>query len=211
MDDPEQAHAYACADFSEPHQAFLERFALCFPRHRPRQVLDLGCGAADITIRFARAYLDATLTGLDGSPAMLAYASEAVTRSGMGHRLKLNEARIPETDLPRHAFDTVISNSLLHHLHDPQMLWRSVSDYAAPGSVVFIMDLRRPDTRDRARELVEEYTATEPVILQRDFYNSLLAAFRTEEIITQLWQAGLSHFQVEAVGDRHVIIHGTFA
>jgi ubiquinone/menaquinone biosynthesis C-methylase UbiE len=211
MDDPEQARAYAGADFSEPHQAFLERFAQCFPRHRPRQVLDLGCGAADITIRFARAYPDATLTGLDGSPAMLAYAHEAVVRSGMGLRLKLSKARLPETGLARHAFDTVISNSLLHHLHDPQALWRGVSDYAAPGSVVFIMDLRRPDTRDRARELVEEYAAAEPEILQRDFFNSLLAAFRTEEITAQLWQAGLSHFQVKAAGDRHVIIHGKFA
>lgn len=55
MDDPEQARAYAGADFSEPHQAFVERFTQCFPRHRPRRVLDLGCGAADITIRFARA------------------------------------------------------------------------------------------------------------------------------------------------------------
>ena len=211
MDDPEQARAYAAADFSEPHQAFLERFALCFPRHRPRQVLDLGCGAADITIRFAHAYLDATLTGLDGSPAMLAYAREAVARNDLGHRLKLSEARLPETGLAHHAFDTVISNSLLHHLHDPQTLWRGVSDYAAPGSVIFIMDLRRPDTRDRARKLVEEYAAAEPEILQRDFFNSLLAAFRMEEITAQLLQAGLPHFQVEEAGDRHVIIYGRFA
>ena len=58
MDDPAQAYAYANADFSEPHQAFVERFTQCFPGHAPRRVLDLGCGAADITIRFARAYAD---------------------------------------------------------------------------------------------------------------------------------------------------------
>ena len=30
MDDPEQARAYASADFSEPHQAFVERFTQRF-------------------------------------------------------------------------------------------------------------------------------------------------------------------------------------
>ena len=62
MDDPEQARAYALADFSEPHQAFIDHFARCFPRHRPRRVLDLGCGPADVTIRFARAYPDCVIT-----------------------------------------------------------------------------------------------------------------------------------------------------
>ena len=69
MDDPEQARAYASADFSEPHQAFVERFTQCFPGHAPRRALDLGCGAADITIRFARAYPDCELTAVDGAPA----------------------------------------------------------------------------------------------------------------------------------------------
>jgi 2-polyprenyl-3-methyl-5-hydroxy-6-metoxy-1,4-benzoquinol methylase len=110
--------------------------------------------------------------------------------------------------LPCRAFDTVISNSLLHHLHDPQTLWRAVTQYAAPGAAVFIVDLRRPDSRERAGALVDEYAGTEPEILMRDFFNSLLAAFRPEEITQQLAQAGLASFQVEAVGDRHIIVHG---
>jgi len=208
MDDPEQARAYASADFSEPHQAFLDRFVRCFPRHRPRQVLDLGCGAADITIRFARHYPDAALTGVDGAPPMLAAAHAAVAQTALGRRIRLIEARLPETVLPRHAYDTVISNSLLHHLHDPQTLWRGVSEYAARGAALFIMDLRRPDSRERARELVEEYAGAEPELLKRDFLNSLLAAFRPEEIGAQLEQAGFTRLKVEAEGDRHVIVYG---
>ena len=208
MDNPEQARAYAGADFSEPHQAFIERFAQCFPRHCPRRVLDLGCGAADITIRFARAHPGCDLTGVDGAPAMLALAQEAVTRAGLADRIQLREVRLPDKTLAQHAFDTVISNSLLHHLADPQVLWRTVVDCAEPGAAVFIMDLRRPDTREQAGCLVQEYSGNEPEVLRRDFFNSLLAAYRPEEIAVQLARINLSCLQVEAVGDRHVVVHG---
>lgn len=207
MDEPEQARAYAHADFAEPHQAFVERFHQCFLDHRPRRVLDLGCGAADVTIRFARAWPESKLTGVDGAAAMLLFAREAIARAGLDNRIELQQTRLPDTALPRRIFDTVISNSLLHHLHDPRTLWRTVMQHAAPGAAVFIMDLRRPDSRERAGALVHEYAAAEPEILRRDFFNSLLAAFRPEEITEQLAQAGLT-LRAEAVGDRHIIVHG---
>jgi trans-aconitate methyltransferase len=208
MDDPEQARAYTGADFSEPHQAFVARFAQCFPGHVPRRALDLGCGAADITIRFARAWPDCELTGLDGAPAMLALAHEAVARAGLAHRIRLMEARLPAGTPPRETFDTLISNSLLHHLRDPQVLWRALADHAAPRAAIFVMDLRRPGTRAEAQRLVDEYAGAEPEILRRDFFNSLLAAYYPEEVAVQIEQARLSGLRVEAVGDRHLIVYG---
>jgi len=210
MDEAAQARAYASADFSEPHQAFVDGFREHFPCHRPRRALDLGCGAADITIRFARAHADCDLTGVDGAVAMLALASEAVARAGLTQRISLIEARLPESALPRRTFDTVISNSLLHHLADPQVLWNACAEYAASGAAVWVADLRRPDSRERAERLVREYAGAEPEILQRDFFNSLHAAYRLEEIAAQLARAGLARFQVQAVGDRHVIVYGHF-
>ncbi len=208
MDEAAQARTYAGADFSEPHQAFVERFRERFPGHGPRRVLDLGCGAADITIRFARAYPACELTGVDGAAAMLALGCEAVARAGLTQRISLVEAHLPERALPRHAFDTIICNSLLHHLADPQTLWNACAEYAAPGAAVWVVDLRRPDSRAQAEQLVREHAGAEPAILQRDFYNSLLAAYRPEEISMQLARAGLARFKVEAVGDRHVIVYG---
>ncbi|HYA38103.1 MAG TPA: class I SAM-dependent methyltransferase [Candidatus Methylomirabilis sp.] len=210
MDEAAQARAYAAADFSEPHQAFVDGFREHFPRHRPRRVLDLGCGAADITIRFAHACADCELTGVDGAAVMLALAREAVARAGLTQRIRLVEARLPERALPERTFDTVISNSLLHHLADPQVLWNACAGYAVPGAAVWVVDLRRPDSREQAERLVREYSGAEPEILQRDFLNSLLAAYRLQEIVAQLARAGLARFQVEAVGDRHVIVHGHF-
>lgn len=102
-----------------------------------------------------------------------------------------------------------MSNRLLHHLHTPQLLWDMVRHRAAPEATVFIMDLKRPDTVDEAEALVEMYAANEPEILRRDFDNSLLAAFRVEEIVEQPTEARLDHFSIREISDRHVVIEGS--
>ncbi len=208
MDDPAQAQAYAKADFSEPHGAFIEHFRNLFPGRVPHRVLDLGCGAADISVRFARAWPEASLTALDGAVAMLSCARACVQAAGLEARITLCQRRLPDLDgIPR-AFDAVISNSLLHHLHRPEVMWRAIKSIALPGASVLVMDLSRPPSREAAEALVAAYAANEPPVLQRDFLNSLCAAFRPEEVRRQLEAAGLA-FSVEAVSDRHLLVHGS--
>jgi hypothetical protein len=50
-----------------------------------------------------------------------------------------------------------------------------------------------------------------PRLLRRDFYNSLLAAYRTDEVRAQLEIAGLGHLESETVSDRHFIVWGRLA
>jgi predicted CoA-binding protein/predicted RNA methylase len=207
MDDPAQARAYAEADFAEPHEAFVRCFTERFPRHRPQRVADLGCGPADVTIRFARAWPQCTILGVDGAQAMLDLGREAVARAGLAGRIRLVQAHLP-ANLPRGPFDTVISNSLLHHLADPQALWSSVRTCAAPDAAVFVMDLLRPGSRAAAGRLVDRHAHGAPEVLRRDFLRSLLAAYRPEEIEAQLALAGLGRFRVEVVSDRHLVVFG---
>jgi trans-aconitate methyltransferase len=77
MDVPLQAEAYAGADFSEPNSKFVAHFAYKFPAFRGDRILDLGCGPADITVRFAARYPQARVVGMDGADAML----ESLARS----------------------------------------------------------------------------------------------------------------------------------
>ena len=79
MDSDEQARAYAAADFSEAHQSYVTLFHETFPDRPARaRVLDLGCGAADVVIRFAQANPRYTFHAVDGSAAMLKYARKAL-------------------------------------------------------------------------------------------------------------------------------------
>lgn len=208
MEDEAQARAYAQADFGEPHDHFIELFRKHFPGWQARgRVLDLGCGPADITLRFARAFPACRLLGVDGAQAMLDYGRQAVAAAGLESRVTLVRARLPEAVLPDQDYDAVISNSLLHHLAEPMVLWESIRRYAGTGAPVFVMDLMRPDSRATARDLQQRYAADEPPVLQQDFYHSLLAAYTPEEVEAQLTMAQLP-FEVRVVSDRHLVVSG---
>ena len=97
---------------------------------------------------------------------------------------------------PSEKYDLIISNSLLHHLPDPVVLWHKIKELSLPETYIFIMDLLRPDTIKEAERLRDLYVKDEPGVLQRDFYNSLLAAFEVEEVREQLDSLGLVNLQV---------------
>lgn len=209
MDTDAQAAAYAHADFEQPHNMYIQLFRETFSgKAVTGHVLDLGCGPADITIRFARAFPDCTMDAVDGAGQMLKYGRIAVAAAGLAQRIRLIHGHLPGAALPHTAYDAVISNSLLHHLRDPLVLWHAVRAHAKTGAPVFIMDLMRPNSVDRARSLMEEYAGGEPDVLKQDFFNSLLAAYSVEEVRQQLAQTGLDHLNVQAVSDRHLIVSG---
>jgi hypothetical protein len=59
-----------------------------------------------------------------------------------------------------------------------------------------------------ARGIVQQYAAHEPVLLQEEYYRSLLSAYTPEEMRAQLDDAGLACLQVARVSDRHVDVFG---
>jgi len=210
MDTEEQARAYARADFSKAHQSYVTLFDETFPK-RPAKatVLDLGCGPADVTLRFAKANPGYTFHAVDGSAAMLNYAGQALrSQRRLMERVKLIEGYIPGAPIPRKNYDVILSNNFLHHLHDPTVLWQCVRSHAKKGTLVFVTDLFRPVSRLKAKALVAKYSDAEPAILKRDFHHSLLAAFTPREIERQLAQAKLDHLRVTVVSDRHLMVYG---
>jgi SAM-dependent methyltransferase len=205
----DQVEAYAAADFEEPHGRFIE---LLNARVRPLTrgvALDLGCGPGDIAFRFLRAHPQWRVDAIDGSAAMIATAQTLAAAAGLHHRIDFREAVLPAAAPPRRCYDLIFSNSLLHHLADPAVLWSSILRWSAPGTSVFVMDLMRPARHADARALVERYACGEPAVLRRDFYRSLLAAYQPAEVETQLRAASLEHLETEVVSDRHFIVWGS--
>lgn len=207
MEDPAQALAYARADFSDVNQGFVDRFRSTFPDLTRGRVLDLGCGPADIPIRLARALPGLRVTAVDGSEAMLIMARKAVAEARLNGWVGLVQARAPDLSFPPRAFDAVISNSLLHHLSDPHLFWQEVRRLGRPGAAVLVMDLFRPDSPQRAREIVEAAAANEAQILKQDFFRSLLAAFTLDEVRAQLASV-LPHLDCRIISERHWLVSG---
>ncbi len=208
MDEQEQAAAYAAADWSESHGKIPGYFRERFPQFTHGRVVDLGCGTADVTIRFVKAFPEVTASGVDGSEAMLSFGRRHVRESGLESRITLENRYLPDSSLESFPFDAVISNSLLHHFADPVALWRTAVRCAKPGAPVMLIDLLRPPDHESAVRLVSEHSKNIQPVLQRDFIASLHAAYTIEEVRQQLVAAGLARFQVDVVDELHFVAWG---
>ncbi len=237
MDDPPQARAYAEADFASSDQAFTDRILALLAAEEPAwlalaapeateapgappangRILDLGCGPGNITFRLAAALPGAAVLGLDGAAAMLELAERRrLAEPGLWPRLRFARACLPRSagglgSLPAAfapPFALIVSNSLLHHLHDPAVLWHTVSLWAAPGALLVVRDLRRPGSPEALQSLVERHAGTAPAVLRRDYAASLAAAFRPREVEAQLAAAGLGSLRVEPLDDRYLEVSG---
>jgi hypothetical protein len=85
---------------------------------------------------------------------------------------------------------------------DPLDLWRNIRACAAPNVAVLLMIIE-------VEKIVEKYAANDTDVLKRDFFNSLLAAYRPAEIREQLVAINIEQLRIEVVSDRHLIAFGT--
>jgi ubiquinone/menaquinone biosynthesis C-methylase UbiE len=209
MDDPGQALAYARADFSEANQLFIELLERLAAAPLQGRLLDLGCGPADIPLALARRHPGLQIDALDGAAAMLDLARRNIEAdSDARQRIQLRCEYLPCPALPERGYQTIVSNSLLHHLADPDVMWQTVSRCAGPGAHVLVMDLARPASGLAVDTLVETYAIEEPDVLRRDFRNSLFAAYTVAEVEAQLLAAGLGSLRVAMASDRHLAVTG---
>jgi len=208
MDEQEQAAAYASADWSEAHNKVPRYFRERFPNFAGGHVIDLGCGTADVTIRFVKALPEVTVLGVDGSEAMLSFGRRAVRDAGLVSRITLEKHYLPDASIETKSFDAVLCNSLLHHFADPVELWRTAARCAKAGAPVLLVDLVRPADPETVVRLVHEHAQDAPPVLERDFTASLHAAYTVDEVRRQLISAGLGQFKVEQVDDLHLVAWG---
>jgi SAM-dependent methyltransferase len=203
----DQAVAYVQTDFSASNQFFVDGLLKDYSDVLGN-VIDIGCGPCDAMLRLANAHPRVRITAIDGSAAMIELARDAVRGAGHDGRISALQGYIPGLPLDDRSFDGVLSKYLLHHLPDPMVLWSEARRLGKPGAVIYVMDLIRPASPERARQIVETVTPDDHPILKEDFFNSLCAAFTVEEARNQLKDAGLP-LDVVPVSSLHMLIKGT--
>jgi ubiquinone/menaquinone biosynthesis C-methylase UbiE len=139
---------------------------------------------------------------------MLAPGRRAVAAAGLASRIELVRARLPGLGRAPGGFHAIVSNSLLHHMPHAEVFWSEIARLGRAGAPALIMDLHRPDSLERAREIVETYSGGEPEMLKRDFFHSLCAAFTLDEVRAQIARAGLDRVRCEMASDRHWVAWG---
>ncbi len=220
MNDSDQAKAYAAADFSRSDQNFivkLEKYISVKSKviNNKSLIVDIGCGPGNITERLAFRWPFAEIVGIDGSEEMLTIArsrqkqnSSLIQLEGLSY-IHQNLASFAKERLTIvNNADVIVSNSLLHHIHNPNLFWKAIQNIGKSGTIIFLKDLRRPKSFKEVKRLQEKYQPNASAILNRDYLASLQAAFTISEVKSQLDFAGLCQLKVFEVDDRYLEVVG---
>lgn len=128
------AHEHADVDWAaqltrleleaELHQPFFEQAAAWLRElrgpTRTDRILDVGSGAGVVTVILAHAFPSATLVAVDGTPALLDAVMARAERAGIGDRVQVVHANLPQEVAKLPDADLIWASNALHHVGDQQ-------------------------------------------------------------------------------------------
>lgn len=201
MDTVEEADEYAAMDHTDANNAFVGRLVELGARG---QMLDIGTGPGDIPLLVCDHIEDAHIVAIDLAETMLTHAQEKLAASEHGDRVRFQLADAKGLGFPDESFDTVFSNTILHHIPKPEDLLREARRVLKPGGALLIRDLMRPETAERADELVDLHAADASPNQRELFRASLHAALTREELTALASECGLESAEIVVDSDRHL-------
>jgi trans-aconitate 2-methyltransferase len=132
------------------------------PLARPARIVDLGCGAGNVTRLLTRRWPEADINGLDSSPEMLERARSVLPSV----RFELAGVECWEPD---ESLDLLFSNAALHWVDGHEALFPRLLDSLSPGGVLAVQmpgNFDAPSHR-LIRELASSTTWAERIGLKR--------------------------------------------
>ncbi len=201
MDSDSEALDYDDMDHTAVNVRFVEDLQAFGPP--TGNVLDLGCGTAQLPVLLCESNEQVRIMAVDLSRSMLDAAVYNVEAAGLIDRIQLALVDAKETELEDDLFDAVISNSIIHHIPDPRVVLAEAVRITRPGGLLFFRDLMRPDGESDVDRLVSQYAGEEKEHAQQMFRDSLHAALRLDEIQALVSELGFEAVTVEATSDRH--------
>jgi ubiquinone/menaquinone biosynthesis C-methylase UbiE len=208
MDSAEDADEYAAFDNTAVNEEFVARVLELAPRRGA--VLDVGTGPADIAILLAQRAPGVRVLAIDLGEHMLKMARANVARAGLSDRIEVACVDAKASGLPTASFDVVLSNSLAHHIPDPETFFAELRRVARPEAAIFVKDLHRPSSEAELRALVDTYAVGCSAYQRRIFADSLHAALTVEEVKTLCSRVGLLDVEVRRCSDRHWCVERPF-
>ncbi|EKK04259.1 MAG TPA: methyltransferase domain-containing protein [Rhodopirellula baltica] len=224
-DSAADAAAYQAMDHRQVNTTFVNDL-LSGGGVGPR-VIDLGCGPAGIALMLGERWRELEDAGglsqssfaegqlqimaVDFSVDMLELASFEIELNGMQDLVWLQQIDLTDPEsLQEDLAQTIISNTVFHHLPDPITGIQVAMRALMPGGRIFIRDLFRPGSEDEVERLVEEHTDTDVEVDVAPEYapsqllrQSLLASLTLEEAREMVSAVGIPGEAVQMTSDRH--------
>jgi ubiquinone/menaquinone biosynthesis C-methylase UbiE len=201
MDSARDALEYASFDNTLVNGEFVARALELAPPSG--YVLDVGTGPGDIAILFASRAPALRFLAIDLGEHMLDMARGNVLRAQLAGRVEIARIDAKATGQGAGSFDMVISNSLVHHIPEPEELFRELKRVARPGAGLFIKDLHRPATSSELEQLVATYAKGCTEYQTQTFLDSLHAALTADEVNEILRRVAWDDVHARRCSDRH--------
>ena len=140
---------------------------------------------------------------IDMAVNMLELAIYNLEVASLRDRITLGQVDAKDTEFDDAMFDSVMSNSIVHHIPEPGLVLSEMVRVTRPGGVIFVRDLMRPAKAETIKQLVKTYAGDESEYSRRLFEESLHASLSLEEIKAMVAEAGCDPAEVVATSDRH--------
>lgn len=213
MDTVEDAHDYDSMDHSAVNRVFVDDFLAFASRNgfedrlsdlaRPLRVLDVGTGTALIPIELCRRKAACRIIAIDLAAEMLKLADLNVARANLKERIQTERIDAKRVPYATGSFDGVVSNSIVHHIPEPQSVFAEMVRVLSPDGLLFIRDLLRPNSLSDVDQLVATYAGRENAHSQQLFRDSLRAALTLDEVRNLAGTHGIPARFISQTSDRH--------
>ena len=201
MDTYEEARDYDSMDHQAVNTLFVQDFLTI--GEIGTDILDVGTGTAQIPVQLCRQDEDCRVIAIDMAAHMLDLARFNIEVDGFTQRIFLQQIDAKDMDFEASMFDSVISNSIIHHIPTPLTVLEESVRVTRPGGLLFFRDLMRPNSSEEVRNLVEAYAGDENEHQRQMFDDSLRAALSLTEIREMVASLGFAGETVQATSDRH--------
>jgi ubiquinone/menaquinone biosynthesis C-methylase UbiE len=205
MDTREEARDYDAMDHGAVNRLFVADFLAIWDGHNP--ILDVGTGTAQIPIELCRQAATPRVVAIDMAHQMLRVAEDNVARAGLAARLRLELCDAKALAYLDHTFAAVISNSIVHHIPEPERVLAEMLRVLMPGGTLFVRDLLRPDDEASVQRLVARYAGDANPHQQQMFADSLRAALTLAEMSQLVADLDCDPDSVRQTTDRHWTWH----
>jgi ubiquinone/menaquinone biosynthesis C-methylase UbiE len=176
------------ADYFEACTAPENRFILKqMGDIRGKLLLDLGCGAGENSVYFAKQ--GARCVATDYSPGMVEIALQLAAANGV--EIEGRTANAMALDFPDNTFDLVYASNLLHHIPDPKIALKEMHRVLKPGGKACFWDpLKHNPVINVYRRMASEVRTDDEMPLDINIVNYIQSLF-SETSYDTFWIATL--------------------
>ena len=215
----DQVDSYSEGDFSRSEIKFVQFIKNYLKKNNIQLtnddlIVDLGCGPGNISEKLSIEWPSTSVIGIDGSKEMI---NKANIRKNLQEKslnnlsyLCRNIKNIKLADISdKEQINLLVSNSLIHHITHINEFFECIISLSGKKTLNFHKDLIRPINEKFAMQLKAKCASKYNETLTTDYYASLKASYRADELRKLLLEKNLFRLDVLEEDNEYLILYGS--